>query len=364
MAYTTINKPNSYFDTQTWVGTNASGRTFTGLNFQPDYIWVKCYNSSNYYQMMVDRVRGGNYFLATAITAAEDNKSHGEITSWNSGGTTWIDGTNASYPRLYYNDGVGSSAGGSEYVAWQFKAGNSAGSSNTSGSITSTVSASTTSGFSIVSYTGTGSAGTVGHGLGVAPRFIIVKNRNSATNWSVYSKALVDKTGNSASDLILNGSNADLTDASYFNSTAPTSTVFSIGSNSGVTGSGNSIIAYCFADVKGYSKFGSYTGNGADNGTFIYTGFKPAFLMIKRTDSADGWLMFDNKRNTFNPENRFLQANLANSEGTFSYCDFTSNGFKARTSAASFNASGGTYIYMCFAENPFVSSTSIPTTAR
>jgi hypothetical protein len=361
MPYTTINKPNQYFDTQLWTGNNGNGRTFTGLNFQPDYVWVKCYNSSNYYQMMVDRVRGGNYFLATAITAAEDNKSHGEITSWNSDGTTWIDGTNASYPRLYYNDGVGSSAGGSEYVAWQFKAGNSAGSSNTAGSRTSTVSANTTAGFSIVSYTGNSTVGTIGHGLGIAPSMMIIKDRTSGSyNWTVYHASI----GNTRRIILNSSAGQDSANSVWWNNTSPTSTVFTVGTDNGANANGDSFIAYCFAEIKGYSKFASYTGNGADNGTFIYTGFKPAFLMIKRTDSADGWLMFDNKRNTFNPENRFLQANLANSEGTFSYCDFTSNGFKARTSAASFNASGGTYIYMAFAENPFVSSTQIPTTAR
>jgi len=362
MAYTTINKPNSYFDTQTWVGTNASGRTFTGLNFQPDYIWVKCYNSSNYYQMMVDRVRGGNYFLATAITAAEDNKSHGEITSWNSGGTTWIDGTNASYPRLYYNDGVGSSAGGSEYVAWQFKAGNSAGSSNTSGSITSTVSASTTSGFSIVSYTGTGSSATVGHGLGLTPKFIIVKNRTSAGNWMVWVSTFTINQG-----LNLDNTDGTFTSGSTFISSVG-STTFTIGNSSIVNTNTNNYIAYCFADVKGYSKFGSYTGNGSTDGTFVYTGFKPAFVLIKQSSAAgEFWTLSDNKRVAdYNVTDARLFPNSQNAESSngAGNIDFLSNGFKIRNSDAPMNTSSATYIYMCFASNPFVTSGGIPVTAR
>jgi len=148
------------------------------------------------------------------------------------------------------------------------------------------------------------------------------------------------------------------------NSTAPTSTVFSIGTNAGVNTSGGTIIAYCFAEVKGYSKFGSYTGNGSADGTYVHLGFTPAFVMIKRTDSADSWFMYDNKRNTSNVINKYLLANTSDAEGTFTFLDMLSNGFKARTTDGSINASGGTYIYMAFAENPFVSSKGIPTTAR
>jgi hypothetical protein len=361
MAYTTINKPNQYFDTQLWTGNNGNGRTFTGLNFQPDYVWVKCYNSSNYYQMMVDRVRGGNYFLATAITAAEDNKSHGEITSWNSDGTTWIDGTNATYPRLYYNDGVGSAAGGSEYVAWQFKAGNSAGSSNTAGSITSTVSANTTAGFSIVSYTGNGTSGaSIGHGLGSTPAMIICKSRSDAEEWATYHQSLTY-----TKYIVLNSTAAAVSTARFYQ--APTSSLFYVDNGYGVNKSSATYIAYCFAEKKGYSKFGSYTGNGSTDGTFVYTGFKPAFVMIKLTSSAgEGWEMIDNKRSSFNVANKFLRANSATDQTTNTdrQFDMLSNGIKMRGSHGSTNGSGSTYIYMAFAENPFVSSAQIPTTAR
>jgi hypothetical protein len=361
MAYTTINKPSQYFDTQLWTGDNGNGRTFTGLGFQPNLIWSKCRDSSNYNHVWVDRVRGGNYFLFSNSTAAEDNKSHGEITSWNSDGSTWANGTNATYPRAYYNDGAGSTLGGSTYVSWNWKAGDSAGSSNTQGSITSTVSVNTTSGFSIVSWTGAGSAGTVGHGLGAVPKFIITKKRNNTGNWGCYHVSL----GNTKY-IYLNTTGASATYSGYWNDTTPTSTLISLGTDDNVTGNGDNIIAYCFAEIKGFSKFGSYTGNGSTDGTFVYTGFKPAWVLMKVTSTTDSWLLMDNKRDTYNQVINQLEPNASNaaSDNTARAMDFLSNGFKFRSNNTQNNASGATYIYAAFAENPFVSSTLIPTTAR
>ena len=358
MPYTTINKPNLYFDTQLWTGTNASGRTFTGLNFRPDFIYNKCYNSANYYLNMVDIVRGGTKFLATPVNSTEDTASHGQITSFNSNGTTWADGTNATYPRLYYNDGAGSALGGSEYVSWNWLA-NGTGVSNTQGSITSTVSANPTAGFSIVTYTGAGGASTVGHGLGVIPRMIILKGRSNARIW-VIGHGSLGWTKYMSFDTAAAQTN------NYWNDTTPTSSVFSIFNSVNVNGSGETYVAYCFTDIKGYSKFGSYVGNGNANGTFVYTGFKPAFIMYKNTATAGtDWVILDVKRDPYNVATEELYANLPNAEGTAANnMDILSNGFKPRRTNASVNESGATIIYMAFAENPFVSSTQIPTTAR
>jgi hypothetical protein len=258
------------------------------------------------------------------------------------------------------NQALNDSSQTATYVGWGWKA-NGSGSSNTDGDITSTVSASTTSGFSIVSYTGTGSNATVGHGLGVAPQMIIVKNRDGGTdNWGVYHKELGANNW-----LKLNTTDATATDTVIWNNTAPTSSVFSVGTSVGTNESGENFIAYCFAEKKGFSKFGSYTGNGSTNGTFVYTGFKPAFVIYKKSSaSATDWIMVDNKRNTFNVLNKELYSNESASEGTVDLLDFTSNGFKCRRTHTSQNESGQTYIYMAFAENPFVTSTSIPCTAR
>jgi hypothetical protein len=217
-------------------------------------------------------------------------------------------------------------ASGQNIVAWNWLGANTT-VSNTAGSITSTVSANTTSGFSIVSYTGTGSNATVGHGLGVAPKMMIVKNRSAVAQWQVYHIS----TGNTASSQ-LSGAGTPDTASTYWNNTSPTSTLFSIGTGTPTNGSGNSIIAYCFAEKKGFSKFGSYTGNSSTDGTFIYTGFKPAFVLLKATTNNNEWWLYDNKRNSFNPEFNRLAPN--------------------------------NYIYMAFAKNPLVGTNDIPTTAR
>jgi len=251
-------------------------------------------------------------------------------------------------------------------VSWNWKAGTSFtndASATGIGSIDSTGSVNTDAGFSIISYTGNGSAGaTVAHGLGVVPSMIIVKNRtNGGENWLVYT----NKSGGTKA-LVLDSTSAEITSSSVWNDTNATSTVFSLGTNEAVNQSSSPIIAYCFADVKGYSKVGgSYTGNGNADGTFVYTGFKPAFVMFKQTNTSGGqWYIYDNKRGQ-NELDKHLYPNLSSAEATGDNAiDILSNGFKMRSSNGDSNASGSTYIYYAVAENPFVSSTGVPATAR
>ena len=340
MAYTTIKKPSEYFNTNLYTG-NGGTQSFTEIGFQPDWVWIKN-RSGTEDHMLYDAVRGVTKDIRANQTNAES--------------------TNANSLTAFETDGysIGSSGNinnnGSNFVGWNWKA-NGAGSSNTDGSITSTVSANTTSGFSIVSYTGTGANATVGHGLGVAPKMIIFKNRTVARNWISYHDSI-----GATKFMYFNLTNAETTDSTAFNNTAPTSSVFSLGSNVGGNESGSSMIAYCFAEVKGFSKFGSYTGNGSTDGAFIYTGFKPAWLMVKRTDIGDGWTIVDNKRNTYNLVTQRLQAQVSDAESALDLIDFTSNGFKNRNNFVSWNSSGGTYIYMAFAEEPLVGDN--PATAR
>jgi hypothetical protein len=348
MAYTTINKPTDYFNTKLHTGTGAEA-TITGIGFQPDLVWSKS-RSNVEGNTLIDGVRGAGNALVTNTTSAEATGETQMLKSFNSDG--FVVGFNGQWNASAYT-----------YVYWNWLAANGT-ASNTNGTITSTVSANTTSGFSIVSYTGNGSSGaTIGHGLGVAPRFIVVKQRNSTASWVCYHASL----GNTKR-IFLNLTNASDTDTDW-NNTTPTSNVFYVGNSVNNNASGSTYIAYCFAEKKGFSKFGSYTGNGSADGTFVYTGFKPAFLIVKRTDSGGyDWLTYDNKRQvSFNVIDDFLKPNLSDAETTGNAnqsLDFLSNGVKFRGSGASSNASGGTYIYMAFAENPLVTSTGIPTTAR
>jgi len=348
MAYTTINKGSSYFNTKLYTGTGSSN-SLTGVGFQPDWVWIKKRNGAVGHRLY-DAVRGVQNTLFSQDTAVEATGQSTTLTAFNSDGFTVISesGVNAS---------------GDTYVAWNWLGANTT-VSNTAGSITSTVSANSTAGFSVVGYTGNATAGaTIGHGLGVVPRMIILKRRTgSAEDWYVYHGSLAN-----TEVLRLNLTNAKATRAD-FNNTTPTSTVFTINSTDNVNASGSTFIAYCFAAIKGYSAFGSYTGNGSSNGTFIYTGFKPAYVMVKASSTTGQWAICDNKRgaaNILGNNGEFLFAE--NSDATNSApanWDFLSNGFKARADYAAHNTSGVTYIYMAFAENPFVTSGGIPVTAR
>ena len=329
-----IVQPQTQFNVVTWTG-NGTSQAITGVGFQPDMVWIKV-RSTNYDHQIHDSVRGAGLGLLTNSTAAELN--YATVTSFDSDGFT-VDAS--SY--------IGTNASGETFVAWCWKAGGTA-VSNTDGSITSQVSANVDSGFSVVSYTGTGANATVGHGLSSAPEMMLVKDRDSTFTWRVYHASLAN-----TQVLYLSGTDAATTETATWNSTSPTSTVLSLGTSGGTNGSSLNYIAYCFHSVEGFSKFGSYVGNGSDNGTFVYTGFKPAFVLVKRTDSTGNWVLKDTARDTDNPAGFTLLADVADAEyGTSNTSlDILSNGFKPRTTSALVNASGGTYIYMAFAEHPF-----------
>ena len=325
--------PEDHFNTIVYSGN--SGTQSITVGFQPDFTWVK-QRSDTTYHMLFDSIRGATKDLHSNINNSEGTTTNA-ITSFDSNGFS-----------ISNNSTVNNS--GSTYASWSWKAGGT-GVSNTDGSITSTVSANTKAGFSIVSYTGTGSSGTIGHGLNSAPAMVIVKSRSASYDWAVYHKSL-----GAGKDIVLSSArDADPTD--NWNSTTPTSSVFSVPSGNTETNySGVTFIAYCFVEKNGYSKFGSYTGNGSSDGAFVYLGFRPAFVIVKKTSATGEWVMFDNKRSGYNKDNDFFYANEANSEydgATYTRLDLTSNGFKHRDNSADTNGSGATYVYMAFAEQPF-----------
>ena len=343
MAYTTIKKSSDYFNTKLYSGSNGT-QSVSGVGFQPDWSWLKC-RSSAYNHRLFDAVRGVTKNLQSNATNAEQTIDEG-ITAFNSDGFSVKQGANLEY-----------NASGQTYASWNWKA-NGAGSANTDGSINSTVSANTTNGFSIVSYTGTGSNATVGHGLGSLCKWIIIKRLNGTNNWEIGNTAMGwDKH-------IYFTTTAQMTNSNRFQNTAPTNSLFYIGNGDGVNASGGNYIAYCFADVQGFSKFGSYTGNANADGTFVYTGFKPAFVMVKNTvASGQSWGMYDNKRAGYNPDTWRLYANTTASETQASASvDFLSNGFKVKSTSDFINGSGNKIIYMAFAEEPLVGDN--PATAR
>jgi hypothetical protein len=349
MAYSSIAKPTDYFNTVLYTG-NGSTNAITGVGFQPDWLWVKCRSNANGGQIF-DALRTTNS-LSTNESAAEADRSGDGFTSLDSDGFT-MNGSGS---------GGNTNASSRTYVAWNWLAGNST-SSNSNGDLTSTVSVNTTAGFSICQWTSsdTGSVRTVGHGLGVKPDWILWKSTSRTVDWINFHVS----TGKDKNAGWLNQTSAS-SNQNYWGNTEPTSTVFS---TEGATEDSGTNIAYCFAEKKGYSKFGSYTGNGNTDGTFIYTGFSPAWIMGKRTDSANNWYMFDSTRNTFNVTDKKLRADSSAAENVDSSktIDIVSNGFKIKSSDAEFNASSGSYIYMAFAENPFVgndSGTAVPVTAR
>ena len=343
MAYSTINKGASYFNPVLFSG-NSGTQSITGVGFKPDWVW-NYQRSSAGNSRMFDAVRGAPLALLSGASDAE--ASQAGVSSFDTDGFT---------------TGSISNSTGQTYVTWNWLAANST-TSNTSGTITSTVSANTTSGFSIVSWTGTGATATVGHGLGTAPSIIIPKNRTDAgTDWYTYWKVL----GNTNA-IRLNNTGASAA-TGIWNNTSPTSSVFSVVNNPVCNASGKSYIAYCFAEIKGYSKIGSYTGNGSTDGTFVYTGFKPAYIMTKISSTTGKWFVQDNKRDGYNATYKSAIINdptvAEDTNASALSFDFLSNGFKLRNSYAELNASGATYIYMTFAENPFVLTDGTPVTAR
>ena len=356
MAYTTIDDPSVYFQTALYTGNGSTGQNITNdgnSDLQPDWVWAKR-RDANTSHGLVDSSRGVRKVLSSNGTSAEVAESAGNtLTAFLSDGFTV--GDDGNYTAF--------NANGSSIVAWQWKANGGTTSSNSSGSITSTVQANTTAGFSISTYTGNGTTGaTIGHGLGVVPNWVIVKGRNFANDWAIYHH----KNTSAPETDIINLQSTDATSDSdtRWNDTAPTSTLVTFGNNAAVNANTKTYVAYCFAEKQGYSKFGKYTGNNNADGAFVYTGFKPALLILKNTDDAVDWYIFDNKRDTDNVVQNIMHPNKSDAASDSAVCDFLSNGFKFRTADNAWNGNGDSYIYMAFAESPFVSSKGVPTTAR
>ena len=343
MAYISF-QPQDYFNTKLYTGTGSSN-AITGVGFQPDWTWIKCRTDAQNHALY-DAVRGVQKKISSSSTAAEATATT-ELSAFGSDGFTVL------------TDGQ-VNASGQTYASWNWRA-NGQGSSNTDGTINTTyTSANTTSGFSISTYTGTGSNATIGHGLGSAPSVVICKQLNATQQWINYHKAI-----GATKYLHLNATDAAATSSTVWNDTDPTSSVFSVGTAANCNGSGNTYVAYCFAEKKGFSKFGSYVGNGSTDGTFVYTGFKPAFLIQKRSDTTANWNLYDNKRSTSGGSNvvdDLFYVDGSNAEISYTSVDFLSNGFKFRSSDGAINS--GANIYMAFAEAPIVSSNGVPAVAR
>jgi len=333
----TILQGNKYMDATLWTGTG-SGITITNAGgFKPDLVWYKQRNGTRNH-LLFNSVSGTTKYLQSNTTNAEQTDAQ-SLTSFNSNGFTL--GTNGN-----------GATNGETYVGWQWQAGQGTNTTNTAGSITSTVSVNTTAGFSIVTYTGIGSSPkTVGHGLGVAPKMILLKNRSSAVNWYVWHTSL-------GATQVIEGLNTTAAAGAQitFNNTLPTSSVISLGNNDS-NNNGTNYVLYVWAEIAGFSRFGSYTGNGSTDGTFVYTGFRPKYILIKRTNLTEDWYIYDTSRITYNLGNIFIYADLVDAEGTGATgIDILSNGFKQRQTGGGNNASGSTYIYAAFAENPFKNS--------
>ena len=341
MAYTDIDDPSAYFQANAYTGNGSNGYAITNdgnSDLQPDLWWAKNRDKA-YDHALYDSTRGVAEILVSHSTAAAVGGVTDRIASFDTNGFT-------------LNGSVTVNENNNPHVAWQWKANGGTTSSNGDGGITSTVQANTTAGFSIATYTGnSNSPSSIGHGLGVVPKFYIIKQRDAVNAWKVYHSGMAT----AAEDYVMElNTEAAREDNAIWNDTGPTSSVINFTDHGAVNQSGETYVAYSFAEVQGYSKFGKYIGNGNANGPFVYTGFKPAFVMQKRTDDVGGFNMVDNKRNVFNVADRRLFANVANAESTTKTAfDFLSNGFKLRDSNTSLNASGSTYIYMAFAEQPF-----------
>jgi len=354
MAYTTIDDPSKYFQTALYTGDDGTSRAVTNdgnSDLQPDWIWIKDRGDTSA-PIVFDSTRGVNKKLRTDTADSEETFAY--LASFNSDGFT-----------IATDDGA-INADTSPYVAWQW---------NSNGGTRTTYAESgnnpgggfqvnTTAGFSIVDWTGTGATGTAAHGLGAVPHIILVKCRNTAHDWAVYHHK---NTAAPETDfLVLNDTSATADQVQKWQDTAPTSTNITFGDGGGVNANNQTHIAYVFTEIQGYSKFGSYIGNGNADGPFVYTGFSPAWVMVKRSDNTGSahWMIKDSTRNPHNTVTDYLHANKTDAEGDDVLTDFLSNGFKQRSSNAINNANNSVFVYMAFAKSPFVSSKGIPTTAR
>jgi hypothetical protein len=337
-----INRPNQHFDATLYTGTGSTQSITNAGAFKPDFVWVKR-RSSIQDNVLFDAVRGTTKWLVSNATSAEGTYAT-SLTAFNSDGFTLggINETNAS---------------SSTYVGWQWKAGEGTTTVNTSGTISSNVSVNATAGFSVVTYTGNGtSSATVGHGLGVTPKMIVYKRRNDVGNWIVYHTSLANN-GSNYEFLEMNTTEAKQTVSSYLPVGGLSSTTFMTGTTGSINASGGTYVAYCWAEIAGFSSFGSYVGNFNANGPFVYTGFRPKFILGRDTSvSGQEWFLYDTAVNTINVADKFLSPTFSQAESTFGGTggiDFLSNGFKIRAADNRENRSSSTYIYMAFAENPF-----------
>jgi hypothetical protein len=326
--------PRDYFFTKTYTGTGST-LGVTGVGFQPDLVWIKDRQGVED-NCLFDRLRNDS---AGTTARLNSNTTGVEVTGGAFAGVSSFDADGFTL-----GGNVLTNRGGRDFVAWNWKA-NGAGVSNTDGTITSTVSANTDSGFSIVTYTGTGSAATVGHGLGVVPKMVIVRRRSGVSSWRVMHIGM----GTMGSFMAYLENIAAASATALWNSTSPTLSVFSVGTDPDVNGNTSTYVAYCFAEIADFSKFSSYTGNGSATGPSITTDFEPTFLMIKRIDSTGDWIVHDSARDATNPRTAFLEWNTADAEATGNDVDFNSTSFQIKSTSATVNASGGTYIYMCIA---------------
>ena len=332
MAYTTIDNPELYFQVKLWTGDDSTDNaiTFDGEeDMQADLIWLKPRTKGDNHRWM-DSVRGVTKMLPSNSSGAEETISAG-LASFDSNGFT-LNTTDGGYNSSSYT-----------YVAWNWKE-------------------SATSGFDIVSFTGNETARTISHSLSAIPHVMIMKSRANAVDWSVYHHK--NTSAPETDYLFLNTTAATADSVNFWNDTAPTSSVFSLGS-SGYSNATGTMIGYLFAEKQGFSKFGSYVANGNADGTFVFCGFRPAFVMFKNSSAVQNWSIMDNKRDGFNSANKNLGPNTTGTEDdTTGYIDFLSNGFKLRNSWTVFNGSGNTIVYMAFAEAPFVNSNGVPNNAR
>jgi len=342
MAYTTINKHTAYFNTVLYTGNGSNGKAVTGVGFSPEFIWIKARSGTRNHNVW-DIVRGNTKRLLPNTTGAETTET--SVTSFDSDGFTLDSGTTSNHS-------------GTNFASWNWKA-NGAGSSNSDGSVTSTISASTASGFSIVTWTGTGATATIGHGLGVKPEMIWIKNTGAVENWIVYHKSI-----GSGNNLKLNLADAQQDTTGAFNDTDPTTSVFTVHTNTNANQSGQVHVAYCFASKKGYSKVGNYIGSGETDGPFVYTGFAPQFVLFKRsTGSAGDWQLWDRTRDPFNPTEKAIHPNAAGGASTDQDIDMLSNGFKIRSNQGHLNNSTTSFPYLAIGQT-MVGTNDTPVVAR
>ena len=347
MAYTTIDKPSDYFNTILWTGNDTDNRIISGVGFAPNWSWIKARNNADQHYL-VDTVRGSTKVIFSDSTSSEQ--------------------TRVSAVKAFYQEGyiLGQEAqvnrNGGTFVSWNWKAGTAV-SGNSTGSGTAKAysgSVNTDVGFSIIKYIGNGtSAHTIPHHLGAVPQWVLIKETSNGSDWMGYHIGI----GNTKT-IKLNEPEAPVTRTDWWNDTTPTSSVVTLGDNGEINQNDTNYIMYSFSQKQGYSKFSSYIGNGNANGTFVYTGFKPAFIIQKEAGNTRDWTMIDNTRSPFNAADDRLVPNTSNAEVTNNITDLLSNGFKMRNTQSNTNGNGSSYIYMAFAENPFVTSTGVPATAR